>query len=155
MVYYLTPTICLNGHVVSSRSENYSKFCKSCGNSTISHCPSCSKSIQGHYEVPGVFGFFDYIPPSYCHECGEPYPWTSQVINNAVELLALDEQLPSDQKEIIRLALPDLLIETSTTPVAVAKHKKYIPSAQSFVKDGLKNLLFDIVNETVKKSLWN
>lgn len=152
MGFYNKATICLNGHVISSTSEKYRKFCKVCGSETISLCPNCKNYIQGAYETE--FFLSDYERPSYCHECGHPFPWTSKIIENAVELVSLDDNLPNNHKEIIKLALPDLLVETPTTPLAVAKYRKYITSAQDFVKDGLKNLMFDIVNETVKKSLW-
>lgn len=153
MGYYKNATICLNGHVISSLNANDKKFCKNCGSATISNCTNCDNAIQGSYETTNIFGY-TYYRPSYCHECGEPYPWTSKIIENAVELLTLDENLPNEQKEIIKLALPDLLVETPTTPIAIARYRKYIPSTQDFIKDGLKNLMVDVVSETVKKSLW-
>lgn len=142
----------MNGHVISSTSAKYRKFCKECGSETVSLCSNCKNYIQGAYETE--FFLSDYERPSYCHECGHPFPWTSKIIENAIELVSLDDDLPNDHKEIIKLALPELLVETPTTPLAVAKYRKYITSAQDFVKDGLKNLMFDVVNETVKKSLW-
>lgn len=156
MGYYKKATICLNGHVASSSSANYRKFCKECGSETISLCPSCNSYIQGDYEVPGVVALgFKYNPPSYCHECGKPYPWTSTILDNAVELISLDDELPDEHKEIIKNALPDLIVETPTTPVAVAKYKKYMSSATGFIKDSLRNLLVDVVSDAVKKSLWS
>ncbi|KOS61715.1 DUF2321 domain-containing protein [Lysinibacillus agricola] len=153
--YYDNATICLNGHVSSSRSSNYTKHCKTCGETTISNCESCNASIQGKYIVPGVLDLASkYKRPAYCHNCGLQYPWTSRVIENAIELLALDEDLPDDHKETIKLALPDLLVEKPSTPVAIAKYKKYIDKTQSYIKDGLKNILVDVVSETVKKSIW-
>src|SRR5690606_32823884 len=74
------------------------------------------------YEVPGVAAIgFPYHKPSYCYNCGYPFPWTEQLINNAVELIALDEELTDEQKEILKNALPDLIVETPSTPVATAK----------------------------------
>lgn len=153
--YYLNATICLNGHVVSSTKAEYTPFCDICGKATISICSNCSKPIRGDYEVPGVAAIgFPYHKPSYCYNCGYPFPWTEQLINNAVELIALDEELTDEQKEILKNALPDLIVETPSTPVATAKYKKFIPKAASYIQDGLKNLLIDVVSETVKKSLW-
>lgn len=153
MGYYEKATICLNGHVISYRHMKYSKHCKKCGEETISLCSNCNNYIQGGYYIRdfGIAG--GYTRPSYCHACGKPYPWTTKILDNAVELISLDDDLPKNHKEVIKLALPDLLVESPTTPVAVAKYKKYISSAQGFVKDGLKNLMIDVVTETVKKSL--
>ncbi len=153
MGHYNKATICLNGHIASSMSAKYRKFCKKCGSETISLCSNCNNYIQGSYETD--YFLSDYDRPSYCHECGSPYPWTSKMIENAVELVSIDDDLPEDYKEIIKLAIPDLLVETTSTPVAVAKYKKYIPNAQNFVIEGLKNLMYDVVTETVKKSIWD
>lgn len=154
MGYYENATICINGHVASSDTANYRKHCKQCGQETISVCQKCDSSIQGYYFVPGIIGFSDYNRPSYCHDCGSPYPWTEQLINNAIELISLDEELPSDIKDVIKSSLPDLIVETPSAPLAVAKYRKYMSQANDYTRDGIKNLLIDIVSETIKKSLW-
>lgn len=153
--YYLNATICLNGHVISSSVANYTNHCSTCGETTISKCKNCSTNIRGEYEVPrvAVLGGF-YSPPNYCYSCGKPFPWTELILHNAVELISLDDELPDDIKEIIKLALPDLIVETPSTPVATAKYKKFMPDAAKYVQDGLKNILVDVVSETVKKSIW-
>lgn len=155
MGYYQDTTICINGHVASSTESNYRKFCKKCGSETISTCPNCNTHIQGDYYTPDfAFIGFDYHPPSFCHECGKPYPWTAQIIDNAVELVSLDDELPKEHKEIIKGAFPDLIVETPTTPVAVAKYKKYMPKAAEYVQNGVKKILYDVASEAVKKSIW-
>ena len=156
MGFYHEATICLNGHVASSTKANYRNFCKECGLETISSCQYCSNDIQGEYEVPGVVSLgFEYNVPSFCHECGKPYPWTEQVITNAIELLSLDEDLLDEHKEIIKSTFPDLVVETPVTPVAVAKYKKYMPKAAEYVQNGIKSIFIDVVSEAVKKSIWN
>lgn len=156
MGYYQNATVCLNGHAASSTTANYRKFCKDCGSETISKCNNCNTLIQGDYEVPGVAAIgFTYYPPSYCHNCGHPYPWTETILENAIELITLDEDLPAEHKEIIKNALPDLVVETPTTPVSVAKYKKYMTKSAEYVQEGMKNLLIDVVSEVVKKSIWD
>lgn len=151
--------ICENGHQISfwhKLNSPDTEHCEKCGESTIDTCPSCKFPIHGYMYPSGVItaGPKTFPKPYYCKKCGKPYPWTELVINNAVELISLDETLPTDHKSIIKSALPDLLVETPTTPVAVAKYKKYISTAQDFIKDGMKNLMVDVVSETVKKSIW-
>lgn len=152
--YYKGATICLNGHVLESTEPNSVPHCKMCGESTISNCVSCNKSIRGKYEYTNVVNFSPYKKPYYCFNCGNPYPWTSRVIDNAIEIIYLDEELTEEHKEIIKNALPDLITEKPSTPVAIAKYKKYMSGAQSFAKEGLRNILVDVVSETVKKSIW-
>jgi hypothetical protein len=153
--YYENATICINGHVISSSKAEYTQFCDICGKSTISYCSGCSTPIRGDYEVPGIAVVgFNYPRPSYCYKCGNAFPWTEQLLNNAVELISLDEKLSETDKEIIKYAFPDLIVETPSSPVAIAKYKKLIPRAASYVQDGLKNLLVDVVSESIKKSIW-
>lgn len=153
--YYKNATICINGHVMSSSTAGSQPYCDICGKHTVSQCVNCSTAIQGDYEIPeiAVVGF-SYYKPSYCYKCGHPFPWTETLINNAVELIALDDNLTDEDKAIIKSALPDLIVETPTTPLATAKYKKFIPKAAKYIQDGLKNLLVDVASETVKKSLW-
>ncbi|WP_231296902.1 DUF2321 domain-containing protein [Mammaliicoccus sciuri] len=153
--YYMNATICLNGHVSSSSDANYRKFCKECGESTISNCSKCQSAIQGYFYIPGFLGTYNYDVPNYCHECGSAYPWTEKILDNAIELVSLDEQLSEEHKSIIKNAIPDLIIESPTTPVAQAKYKKYMTRASDYVQEGSRNLLIDVVSEAVKKSLFS
>lgn len=152
---YYPATICKKGHVVSSSDANLQKHCSECGTATISNCPECNAMIRGSedYGMP-VLGKRNYVRPYYCYQCGKPYPWTSFVIDNAVELLSLDESIDETTLEIIRNAIPDLLVESPVTPLAVAKYNKYISGTQQYVKDGLKQLLVEVVAEAVKRSLF-
>ena len=77
-----------------------------------------------------------------------------KLLDSAVELLALDTNLDVTTKELIKNALPDLIVDTPATNLAVAKYKTYISRTSSVVKDALHNLLVDVVSETVKKSLF-
>lgn len=151
--FYNGATICLNGHVISSMEPNYTPYCADCGKNSISNCQNCNENLRGSYEDDYSIET-DYLAPSYCFNCGQPFPWTEKLINNAIELISLDDNLPDDVKRIIKSALPDLIVETPSTAVATAKYKKFIPSAAKYVQDGLRNLLVDVASETVKKSLW-
>lgn len=154
MGYYKNATICLNGHTVSDTEANYTDFCSKCGKSTFSICTNCSEPIRGMFCEPEAF-IFEFEKPSYCFKCGNPFPWIEILINNAVELISLDENLSNEDKEIIKNALPDLIIETPTSPLATAKYKKFIPKAAQYIQEGIRNLLVDVASETVKKSLWD
>lgn len=153
MGYYENATICLNGHTISETTANYTDFCSKCGKSTISVCTNCNEPIRGMYCEPASL-IFDYEKPSYCFKCGNPFPWTETLIQNAIELISLDENLSDEDKEIIKNALPDLIVDTPTSPVATAKYKKFIPKAAQYIQDGMRNLLVDVVSETIKKSIW-
>ena len=153
---YNTATICLNGHVISECNANHQKYCSQCGTETYSFCPKCNSPIRGTYDTPGVIvlGNRSYKLPYYCYECGAPYPWTQKILDNSIELLALDEDLDAASKELIKNAIPELIVDTTTTPIAIAKYRKGIASAGKILKDSLRQLLIDIVSETSKNILF-
>lgn len=154
MGYYSYATICINGHVMSSSKSNYQPYCSKCGKKTISECPSCKSPIHGMYntDIP-VIGK-TYKKDLYCYNCGNPYPWTQSIINSAVEILALDEDLSEENREILKNAIPDLLVETPKSPIAVAKYKSFLSKTQTVIKNSLYQVFIDVVSETVKRSLF-
>ena len=153
---YYGATICLNGHVISKRDANAQKYCTKCGKETYSTCTNCGSPIRGLVNVEGVLiiGNRPYDLPYYCYSCGSPYPWTQRILDHALELISLDDDLDDTSKELIKNAIPDLLVETPVTPVAAAKYRKGISKAGQIIQDSMYNLLVDIVSETVKKLLF-
>ena len=151
---YYNATICLNGHVIDTRIANSQKYCSICGKETFSSCTNCQKPIHGALKIEGMIGSPRYNKPFYCYECGTPYPWTQKILDNAVELVSLDDEIDDVSKELIKNAIPELLIDTPTTPVAVAKYQKGISKAGQIVKDSMRQLLIDVVSETSKKILF-
>lgn len=76
------------------------------------------------------------------------------ILDNAVMLVSLEDELDEPMKELIKTAIPDLITETPATPIAIAKYKKGIKSAGDILKNSMRQLLIDVVSETVKKSLF-
>ncbi len=151
---YCGATICLNGHVQSDSLAQSEKYCSRCGVETFSECPKCSAPIRGQSKPKGtILANSKYMKPYYCYQCSFPYPWTSKIINNAVELASLDE-IGEENIQLIRDAIPDLIVETPKTPVAVTKYKKGISNARGFIKDALRQLLVDVVCELAKQQLF-
>lgn len=78
MSEYDVAQICLNGHVITEclklSPEKQVKFCPKCGTEAITKCKNCSAEIIGAHYVSET-GYKKYEKPSYCHNCGEPYPW--------------------------------------------------------------------------------
>lgn len=151
---YYNSTICLNGHIVDKRMANAQKYCSTCGKETYSLCSNCQQSIRGIIKLDGVIGSPSYNKPYYCHACGTPYPWTQKLLDNAVELVSLDDELDNTSKELIKSAIPDLLVETPTTPIAAAKYKKGMSNAGQIVKDSMRQFLLDVACEIAKKLLF-
>ncbi|SHK46137.1 DUF2321 domain-containing protein [Tepidibacter formicigenes] len=161
MGYYHTAQICLNGHIITdsfdSNPEFREKFCSKCGAKTITNCTNCNTAIRGDYEVPDIcfFGSTMHTTPAYCHNCGEPYPWTKTALESAKLLINEDENLNQLEKQQFCESLPDLLVESPTpkTKVAVARFRKFLNKVAIYTSEGIKDIFVDIASETIKKSL--
>ena len=157
MGHYGNAQICINGHVITSIGNDaqfMKKFCTDCGATTIMNCPDCNTAIKGLY-IGDSFGFQDYNPPSFCENCGQPYPWTKSKKEAAAELIDFADKLDDKEKLELKNSIDDLIVDTPKTPIAEMKFKKYALKAGSEIAKGLKDILIDLVSETVKKSIWN
>ncbi len=156
--HYETAQICLNGHVITSGIETspnmIKKYCPQCGAPSTTKCEYCDTGIHGYYHMDGVVNFSSYSPPSYCHNCGKPYPWTERRIEAANLLIQEDEQLSPEDKEILTSSVTDMLTESPKTQLAVTRYKKLVSKAVKVTGQGLRDLLIDVLSESVKKSLW-
>ncbi|CAJ1611090.1 DUF2321 domain-containing protein [Clostridium perfringens] len=155
MGYYDIAQICLNGHITNGSYKEYPEYnkdyCSECGEKTIINCPKCNNFIQGdHYE-----GFYSIDePPSYCHCCGEPYPWTKEKLDSANELLALEGSLSEEELNYFKQNLNSILIDTPKTKVVATKLKLSIAKTSSAVGSALRDIFVDIASEAAKKVLF-
>jgi hypothetical protein len=140
--------------MAQNHPQSNQKYCSDCGEQTITACPSCGTNIRGYYHVPGVFNFSDYHAPSYCFNCGEPYPWTIARLEAASDLADELDGLTADEKEKLKYSLPDLVKDGPRTTVAETCFKKIMKKAGSEAYEGMKSILVDVVNEAVKKSVF-
>ena len=78
--------------------------------------------IQGEYVVPGVAfkGNGPSEPPAFCHNCGEPFPWTETRLDAARELTKETEELDQDRDKLLE-SMPDLVADTPRTTLAATK----------------------------------
>ena len=149
--------VCENGHVINESSQDYPQFntkhCKECGAKTIAACPSCSTSIPGHYRSSGVTTFRRMPTPAFCHECGEPYPWTKTALEAAEELVRFNEKLTADEKDDLVAAVKEATRDTPKGKVAVEKIKRYGAKLGTEAFKTLREILTDIASEYTKKTL--
>ena len=141
-----------------SLSSNYSElrknFCPKCGEKTILSCQSCNARIKGDYYVEGVIGFSRFHVPSFCDNCGAPYPWTERSKTAAYNLIHFSDTLTLDEKHELNNSINDLLKDLPNSKLAELKFKKYAAKAGKEVANGLRDLLIDLVSETAKKAIW-
>ncbi len=109
---YDVQQVCENGHQITGcyniSPEKQKKFCQECGAATIIACPACDVEIQGavikvdESWAGARLGGLELFPvgpvdvPSYCSNCGKPYPWTENTIVAAIQMFA---ELGIDENE--------------------------------------------------------
>jgi len=155
MGYYQVAQICLNGHCTCSSVDDdpefSQNFCKTCGAKTITECPSCNAKIRGSYNNEGSY-FGQYCVPSYCYNCGAPYPWTKSALDAANELIAEDENLSEDDKTKLLESLPDIMTETPRTQLAATRIKKSLKIAGQFTAEAIRQFVVDFGCELALKA---
>lgn len=155
---YHVAEICPNGHVSTSLADTSpelrEKFCSSCGELTMTQCPSCGSTIRGHYIVENVFSFSEYNPPAHCHNCGSAFPWTVRKVEGAVELVETGGGLTDSEIDQLRNDLTELTKDSPKTQVASLRFKKAMAKVGSTVAQGVRDIVVDVLSESAKKSIW-
>jgi len=95
-----------------------------------------------------------YEIPRYCLQCGAAYPWTSARLNAAKTLVLEMDGLTSAEQASLSQGIDDLVRETAQASTAVVRLKKLAPKMGKEALDMLRSILYDIVSETMRKSLW-
>ncbi len=154
--WYDTAQICTNGHMITSMfisSPQFRKnFCDKCGAATITNCQSCNSPIRGSYHGGSIFS--SYTPPSFCSECGKPYPWTEATVKAAKELADELDKLSLEEREMLKKSIDDIIRDTPQTTVAATRFKKITAKAGKAAVDGFRDILVDVLSETAKKIIW-
>lgn len=157
MGVYKTALICLNGHMVNDAMEDYpeqnEKFCSDCGAETIHQCRNCGTNIKGYYYVEGVLSLSVKEPPSYCHNCGKPYPWTQASIETYKEIVNMIDKLTKDEKKRLGSSIDDLISDTPRTQLAVMTIKSLAKKISAESWDIMKEIIIRIGTESAKKQL--
>jgi hypothetical protein len=154
--HYKIAQVCLNGHMVTSDIGNYelrSKFCRTCGTSTITACPKCNAGIRGYYYASGVLTLGETPVYPFCHECGSAYPWTEAKIKAARDMADELDELSQEERERLKGTLDDLTRNTPQTEVAVVRFKKLMTKAGKAGANAMRDIVVNIVSEAVKKAL--
>lgn len=159
---YGNAQICLNGHIITYKSNDMTlvqNFCPTCGQKVIIQCDSCETSIRGgiryesHIDPPYQYYSDPYVRPAYCYNCGHAFPWTKSAQEAAFELIELSS-LDDLEKSEFKSSIDNLLVDSPKTSVSVTKFKKFVTKAGNEVAKGLRDVLVDVVSESVKKSIW-
>ena len=151
--WYDTAQICTNGHVINeqliSSPHINKKFCDRCGAPTITKCQYCRATIKGPYHFgPNTSS---WTRPSFCDDCGKPYPWTEATVKAAKELADELDKLSLEEREMLKKSIDDIIRDTPQTTVAATRFKKLIIKAGQPAAKAFRDLFVDVASETAKK----
>ena len=94
-----------------------------------------------------------YKPPSYCGECGTPFPWTQTALTAAREYTDDLEQLSQEEKTELKKTLDDLAVDTPRTPLAASRFNKFLNKIGPQAGSVLQKIVETVLTEAAKKSL--
>lgn len=160
--WYDKAQICTNGHVINIQSvyspEHNKKFCDRCGAPTITNCQNCKAIIRGFYHEEDKGDYVsDYTVlrrPSFCHKCGEPYPWTVAKLKEAQEFSDELDNLSLKEREMLKKSIDDIVRDTPQTTVSVTRFKKLAAKAGPVAVEGFKMILWGIVSASIQRQIW-
>jgi hypothetical protein len=149
--------ICPNGHVSNSTVKwnplHNQEFCDACGEKTFSTCPHCQSSIRGAYRTAGGT-VCRYNAPSFCINCGRPFPWTERRIRAAKEMLAESGELSPEEVKETESSIEELAKNSPQGQVAATRMKRILSKVGKGTASAVRDILVDIASETAKKVIW-
>lgn len=152
---YGVALICKNGHVCSddiSMTDTAVKYCPECGEETISTCPSCGLQIRGCGHYDGVILLSNYHRPSYCINCGNPYPWTEKALEQAREI-ANEANLSKLEKDALLNAIRQIACDGEDTASAIGVVKACAKKAGGALEKILINVASNVATQVAIKML--
>lgn len=154
MGQYSAACICLNGHLSSgdASSSDATPRCLECGEHTISRCPACKCDIRGKFLSDLGFARKASVK-SYCHNCGESYPWTDRKADAVFELADAIEELTQVERDSLRELLPHMINETPRTPAAGFKILAIVQRAGPAARGLLKEAIVSVAVDAGKKAM--
>jgi hypothetical protein len=153
---YDVAQICVEGHITNDHAQSVPdrnrRHCTKCGAETITACASCSAPIRGAYQTRGTPAQMSGVP-AFCHECGEPYPWTGSKLEAARDLV---DQLGLDipERALLETSIEELIRNTPRAPAEAVRFKAIVETAQPWALGAFKEVLFGVVGEAAKKLIW-
>ena len=161
--HYDLAQVCERGHEITRTAiatpQHRRDYCPGCGAKTMTACPSCGKPIRGAYMTGNAntwsgdpSGWFKV--PSYCSDCGKPFPWTVAAVSAARELADEMGELTPEDRSQLKGTFDDLIVETPRTGFAVARFKRIMGNARDLSVQCMKQILVQVAADAVKGAIW-
>lgn len=156
--WYDTAVICANGHVLTDelgrQPAKNASFCPNCGEGTMTDCPECEAPIRGRYHEPHLHMPPMRTPPSFCHDCGEPYPWTREKLQAAADLVDRIGRLSQQERLALKTELGEIMSDNPRTEVAALDVKRALGKASKAIGPLLRELVADLATEAARRIIF-
>lgn len=150
--------MCANGHVLTDDLEHAAaknaSFCPDCGEGTLTECPECEAILRGRYHQPPIDFPAMRTPPSFCHECGEPYPWTQDRLKAAAELVERMKRLSPTDRQLLRTELREIMTDNPRTQAAALDIKLALGKAGKVIGPLLRDLVAGLATEAARRIIF-
>ena len=156
---YYTAAVCLSGHPLTEYLEDMpatiGEYCSRCGERVITSCLECEAPIRGHYRPPAGYLSVcrEYVPPNYCHDCGEAYPWTEQALKEARELIEEDPNLDESERNALTESLIPLTQDTPQSAGAILRFKRTMGKLAEDTRRALVTVLVAVATDYARREL--
>jgi hypothetical protein len=128
-------------------------FCATCGDATLMDCEHCHAPIKGAFRN----GWEDPREPvgSFCHACGNAYPWTDAALLTAKTLADELDTLSREERDLLKGSLDDLVRDAPATPLAAFRFKRIVAKAGQEAPGFFRELLVGITSDATMKLAGN
>jgi hypothetical protein len=151
---YNNGAVCLKGHAIAGDIESHppGKFCSTCGAAVLASCPGCGAPVRGYFVPPGVTAIGGrYSPPSFCFECGKPFPWTIEKVSAAKELADELEDVSPDDRAKLKTAIDDVAAGGPLAEAGAARIKRMVGKAGTAIGRAIWKISVEVASEAAKK----
>lgn len=83
--------------------------------------------------------------PQYCVHCGYALPWTQDALDQANQLFDAIDELTSEQRQVLKECLPDLLRDAPATPLAAVKTGKLLSRVEPHFREAFKQIAYTLI----------
>lgn len=159
MSRFETALVCLNGHLVNAayhaKPRRNVRRCERCGVETISRCYQCKEPIRGDEHVDDRWrGYVNPLtrPPAFCHDCGDPYPWTEAKRRALADVIDELQDLDPAERYKLKASIGDLIAQTPGTDLAVVRVKRAIAKVGERAGKLFAKVVTDVACETARRA---
>ena len=93
-------------------------------------------------------------PPSFCHDCGEPYPWTREKLQAAADLIDRIKRLSQEERAALKTELGEIMTDNPRTKIAALEVKQALGKAGRIIGPLLRDAVAGLATEAALRIIF-